>query len=894
MQAMNNELNSYVVASFGLPETLEKILSAKVRRIAFLISVGQHYHVNDYLTATVDLIKQVICNERELLGSNYTAKWEIVVIIADTLQAYNDQMIEKTLQDSQAEWQEKGTEWELIANAIFEPITELLLKYSCGAVNFYHWSDALRLSQQQFNFTDKFAILNHAYNTNQQFKNAVCQKGFNYLKRRQKSALLLHPANDQLPENNLKYILEEVALLMGSMSEGLFFNKDNHNPIFLMYPSEQEKAFSMGQALLKQGTCSEVTWREFKLKANLRISDADFRGCSHHLVCACRVSNRDIIKNKLIELGCLAHDHPNVFPGPQPEAKWPLSRQFYVQKFQDLQGTGILILHGLEGMGKRQLAAHYFNTQATNKVLTIWLESKKDGEMRRSIRKLLKKFKVTNPDNIKTVKELDDVFCQWLETQQDFVLVFSDVENYSDITIYLDLVCQKKKGKIIVTAKQKSPEKYWPYCCEVKEITRDETAELVRYYLKSSDISEADIDEINKYFAGFLLPLEIFLMQPGLTPQSLRECLNTMKSQGNEHDDAKKKVLSSLNYAKYQLKRFKSSPAELALALLNFLIFMDWTAIDQRILVTWCNLYDPDACQYLDKAISLLVEYGYIKEDNKCYSFHSYVHETLREDKRDSYLLSDPNALTDENIREHYLIIATLADMIWYRFDEEDYDDMIQSLIAFFNHARRQEYFLERKIHTKEQKSRLSEYLTPRLVMTASDLSFLEQLESLGQSTAICIMFKDPRFKDSINSAMQLIKAKDFQTINSKEINAVIKFMVADYVYNSHDNPLPLLIKLLRLPSSSLPKNKAVVLKLLTAVSFVGFSDNQGVSLQIITVLHDFLTSSSNSNFFSYLLTAFGGTAAANADNGADDQGDLQRILQGRNVMSPQPPKSPK
>lgn len=125
------------------------------------------------------------------------------------------------------------------------------------------------------------------------FRKAVDAMGFNYIERKKKSQKESKNEGTEfqdLPINNLTYILEELTILMGCIPQGLNFNKFiNHSsntlPLFLTYPLEQPPSFKEGKKQLtklknKNPPLFDMQWLGINLTADNKDTPAEPHYCA--------------------------------------------------------------------------------------------------------------------------------------------------------------------------------------------------------------------------------------------------------------------------------------------------------------------------------------------------------------------------------------------------------------------------------------------------------------------------------------------------------------------------------------------------------------------------------------------------------------------------------------
>lgn len=192
------------------PSIIEDLLLAKTKRLLFLISVGQEYHENNCLEATVNLFENIIKGcltlmKQEKSGhgainqnphprlKNINGEWQIRVLVADSLQAYNETSVE----EGRKKYLPMGKKWKDAAEKVFQRLTEACGKDIKLSPVFVHWDEFLAESKKNA-YSDKYQFLLDQYLTGAatraatgaaEFYSVAVDKGYDHRKRQLKKRL---------------------------------------------------------------------------------------------------------------------------------------------------------------------------------------------------------------------------------------------------------------------------------------------------------------------------------------------------------------------------------------------------------------------------------------------------------------------------------------------------------------------------------------------------------------------------------------------------------------------------------------------------------------------------------------------------------------------------------
>lgn len=460
-----------------------KVLSSAKKTLLFLISVGKEYHEGDMLISQVNYFERLIqaCvstledprskAQPEILRQNAQGEWDVIIMVADTLQAYNDAS-ESDEYAKLESWRAKGKDYVRRNTAIFEKLQRAGRDRIKVNLHFIHWDDAKELTSKEY--APIFSKLSAAYAQPGALRDAVNKKGHAYLSRPEQAgaramAKTASVDPDALPERNLQYILEELVILYHCAAKGKFGFGDEMAPLFIVYPSLEEDAFIQARQFFK--TSQQVLWLGLKLHSNSPKNLPSLFGSSGQ------------IKDECIK-GLQQHVYCELFslkPEPTPALLDQISlpnlsvsidrNEMYDELVGKLSSHDVVICHGLGGMGKSHLVTSYAERNQERYPTCIWsTQNKLNSTFAIFAAKLGLASKKDKPkDIVAKVK-------RYLEEHPGWLLIIDNVENGKALQDFFP----KKGGKIFITTRLKNINFENAALVEVPNMSREEANTLLQ------------------------------------------------------------------------------------------------------------------------------------------------------------------------------------------------------------------------------------------------------------------------------------------------------------------------------------------------------------------------------------------------------------------------------
>ena len=207
-------------------ELVRKMLLSKTKNLLFLISIGKYYHEGMCLDATVQLFVNLIkscvalikeknniitsgtqSNEQEKIfaakfAERLTGQWNITVVVADILQAFNKAATEEQKFKEIDNYRELGRKWIERAEPIFTQLQHAGEGLINVTVKMLDWTTIL-LQAANYGYEEKYQYLleNYAHQELSSevapFRGSVIIKATKYQMRQQKQMGILLPHSKQ-------------------------------------------------------------------------------------------------------------------------------------------------------------------------------------------------------------------------------------------------------------------------------------------------------------------------------------------------------------------------------------------------------------------------------------------------------------------------------------------------------------------------------------------------------------------------------------------------------------------------------------------------------------------------------------------------------------------------
>lgn len=529
----------------------DKILdfvSTETKHLVFLISVGQPYHYDRQLKATIDLFSKLIraCVDATKVTSMFLSErerqsklmqpWHIKIVVADCLQSYNDDK-------GRAYWRRQGQCFINETSRIFSNLLNAYQPSPLIQLKMITWEEVIKLAKC-FQFDDYFRYLNKIYSNpmsadDKAFVAAVNVKGHHHqhrmLNKKSKTKREICAkqkkiwSQTNLEKNRLTYILEEYAVLLGSLTQGcLFYDassikahqlKSKKN-ILLVYPGDEESAFKRARITLDEynkisniPTLFGVSFTGIHLSQieNIaypnRYDNCDSEkllGFSNPSVTRTSENTRSFCE-KLN--ACLFR---NVTRKKQPISNynlmtkinvpsWPFKTISYVQRY-DLEKklsdifqarenikkskTVIINIHGLSGYGKTALMYHYSHSSRFTRA--IWCEStsRKVMNFSQAFLSIAQTLQILVDDT--NSKKMIQTVKLWLEKHPGWLLIFDDVKSYKMVKPYIP----EEGGYVMISSQHRLLNDVNIKSINVGPMSLNEATTLLQQMIRQPEVDE--------------------------------------------------------------------------------------------------------------------------------------------------------------------------------------------------------------------------------------------------------------------------------------------------------------------------------------------------------------------------------------------------------------------
>lgn len=463
-------------------QQVHQLLQQAEKYLLFLISVGKEYHEDACLDAQVDLFETVIQGCVRMLESEPDSApenrgdWKIVIMVADTLQAYNH-CTEETLEAEQVRWHQKGLAYVERNRARFQRL--IAAGYSQRGqqviqvnLQFRHWDETVHLCMPEFE--RHYDILNRAYldtAAETRLTDAIKAKGFSYLERNASGKSEVDPL---LPKYNRRYILEELVILYKMDLFKLFFKSETSPPLFLVYPGAEENAFIEARQFFKSS--DRVNWLGLNAREN------------HPRVMPALLGQSETVESKTTQyewvrratLGLAQRTAKTALAKTViPTQEINITRTSYHRDIHALwQTTSIIVCYGLGGVGKSHLASDYLKQNKHDYTRQIWTSQSNIQTIYRALAEehglIAEKAKQ---------KEVTEAVKLFLEENPGWILVIDNVQEGKAIQAFLP----KKGGRVLITTRQKNLAVENSQALEIDVMTQPESCELLAAYVGQDD-----------------------------------------------------------------------------------------------------------------------------------------------------------------------------------------------------------------------------------------------------------------------------------------------------------------------------------------------------------------------------------------------------------------------
>jgi tetratricopeptide (TPR) repeat protein len=425
-------------AYFVKQEQLRVLLQNENKNLLFLISVGQKYHEGPALQATVDLFSNVIQNcitlwkeveenrdatETEKAGKNrILGTWNVLVVVADTLQAYNDIGIGSE-KENKEKWRKHGENWQKVAMPLFKQLQltgkgqeEEKIRVNIN-LNFIRWEELLEKAKIQFNFEEYYQHIVKLYQSpgGKDFYSAVNLKKDNYLARQKNKT----KKNKVEPKN---------------IEECIKANKEFQSK------NEEKTVFEYSNNSREPGLLLHNTIKRYIYGIESCYASSAFN------------ISKDIASGKVATKNFPSLGQISI---PREKILFDITNYFSSQP-QENKGL-ILTLYGMGGMGKTHIAAYYGSHTMIPYKLKVWIDANKIVTAYKKLGYGLGLPEVMSEEGKPTsAQKIREAVIYWLERNPKWLLIFDNVEDektYKEVEKY----CPTKGGHILITSRKENP-----------------------------------------------------------------------------------------------------------------------------------------------------------------------------------------------------------------------------------------------------------------------------------------------------------------------------------------------------------------------------------------------------------------------------------------------------
>jgi NB-ARC domain len=600
-------------ASFTNPADCEELLKQKKKRLVFLISVGQGYHEYASLDAFIDIFRTLIsgcakvveaerssatpqsaasvAGETQAAAGNpayqyASGAWEIVVAVADTLQAYNCPDLDLTDDDDfrshQEYWRENGDKYisnfgnkikqlREAGNINGEPLVHV-------NVNIYQWREILEASKV-FGYETKVDDLRNYYH---RYPDSDVHYGID----KQADSFFGRKKRIDTPENREKaftYITEELAVLQGCIAEGLFhfpanFGKESKDidslPVHIVYPGKEIASFSTARQFYREDNTHHpfhVRWLSIEVRTT--ASSKRMVGFSHRdeVVTEKQINIREIVRRMLFdwpqtiereqfdyEQFCrgkqVTFDLPSRGEGHHSVERDALLKQLevsfggggsasgFAKTSEATSAAGIkpqandnnvtVICHGMGGVGKTHLAYEYCLRSAGKYHLELWLDGTSKNKIDSTYKRLGLNLRIIR-ENTPTA-EIRKTVVEWFEEHSGWLIVLDDLAgSLEDFKDYLP----HRNGHLLVTSRKADLKNQRAISTAVNCMTEKESIAMLSSGQPQPVAHE--YHELARLLEGLPIALEIAVAYMRMHRASPADCVRLYRENSHEMLDAK-------------------------------------------------------------------------------------------------------------------------------------------------------------------------------------------------------------------------------------------------------------------------------------------------------------------------------------------------------------------
>lgn len=588
-------LNDMIISTANTISSVSELLQQPKKTILFLISVGQDYHEDEKLKAQINYFENLICacvkavedprakDQSALQVQNAKGDWDIIVMVADTLQAYNDTS-DQDKDVKLSHWHDLGKEYVERNRDAFLQLERIADGKINVKVQFVYWQEALDKVREPFD--DAYQTLLKAYqsNTPHHLRQAINDKGFSYLERNgllpdRFTASGKSEVAPVLPANNLRYILEELIVLYQFGPQRQFGYCEIQSPLYLVYPNSEENAFIEARKFFK--TTDKVHWLALKCHDQQLRKLPSIYGRSGAIEADEQQKFNQYVYQELFSLKAASESKSLSLP----DLPIDIEREHYHQQIASaFSHHDVVICHGMGGVGKSHLVSSYALKNQKQFTLCMWsTQNKLDS----SFAGLAGQLGIA--DKRDKQKEIIVKVRQYLEENPGWLLVFDNVEDVKSIRRFLP----SKGGKVLITTRLSNLDLDNSETLEITCMSAEEANSLMQ---KLSGRASTDLREIVSRLGN--LPLALVYAGSYLKEfpdMSVKEYLRLYEEYDSEISAAPKKmtsfqsksILAAWKASVHALKRSVKDKSYFIERLFILLSLLEHSSIDIMILKKW-------------------------------------------------------------------------------------------------------------------------------------------------------------------------------------------------------------------------------------------------------------------------------------------------------------------
>lgn len=650
---------------------MTSLFKEKEKHLYFIICPYQPHYTFEHLTILLNMFATAIADCVELVNQERSNEeisvargaWHITLVVADTLQAYNDKnylineiKIKEVVRKAGSKIMEDAKNFILsdkfigkytVKESIHDEPDHKNLKLTAGkdismTVNIMNWEKHRSLNNK---YTTDYKIFCDLYRDtlSTDLKDGLSQKIVKFKKKVdefRKAVDLLKIVYDERVGTDID-LIEEADKLNDSV--GHKGKKDNE---------QQKKEASPHTTSNKHQWVFYNDPEQDKLNNCQRLSF--IKTCILGL-------NPDYTMNNHFKITQLRNHETFLFNLPTFDKTPHVIRKDLIQKLEDIlllrpnahEDVSIVVCHGQGGVGKSHLTSHYLMSSELDYTMRIRINAG-NLDCQTDYRRLAQNLKMHsfgqnlqlsfNKAKQPSDEEIREVLLTWFEDERNagWILLFDNVVNYDELKKYIP----RFGGHVIITSQQKPPNNNWG-SITIDVMNDKEAIELLQ---KSSGRNDLDFRELANKLGNFTLALiwaGAYLNQHPQTKISTyieefnQDCLKFMGN--NKFSRENRTVAATFRMSLRKIKvKFGDKFAELMKELLNVCAYLASDDIPISILfLRFCLKYNnnDEIVTRFFNLIDQMAKHSLIKYDISSssgrtlfnsLSIHSVFQEVLR------------------------------------------------------------------------------------------------------------------------------------------------------------------------------------------------------------------------------------------------------------------------